>query len=283
MIGFRETPSLAQWRGMDASAPLFEHATKPRRHAVLLKWRGWPHQVPRHRHERDAEFGFVTAGTGQYTVGDHSFALCPGRLFYIPPGVVHGSPGVDRRLYCWVLSIRRERLEGGAAPSASVVTQLEPQQARRLGRMLTDLAAEHDDAAFDLGAGYVAASSLASLQSAGSEAGAAPAHRAVELATRLLRAERGDSPPLTLDTLARRCGVSRSRLTRLFRSEQGMSIVQFRNQERLHRCLALAAAQPELGLTQAAFNVGFGSYSQFYRTFCHVIGCTPAEYTASRD
>jgi len=57
-----------------------------------------------------------------------------------------------------------------------------------------------------------------------------------------------------------------------------MSIVQFRNQERLHRCLALHAAQPDLGLTSAAFSAGFGSYSQFYRTFCDVIGCTPADY-----
>jgi AraC-like DNA-binding protein len=57
-----------------------------------------------------------------------------------------------------------------------------------------------------------------------------------------------------------------------------MSIVEFRNRERLHRCLALHAAQPDLGLTNAAFSAGFGSYSQFYRTFCDVVGCTPVEY-----
>lgn len=266
---------------MESLVPVFEHPTRPRRHASLLQWRGWPSRLPQHRHERDAELGFVTVGTGEYTTGERTFALCPGRLFYIPPGLPHGSTGVDRRLNCWVVSIHRDRLEGLALASerAGFVGQLRPEQARRFGRMLTDLVLEPDDAAFDLGAQYLVMSALGALESAMLDAGPPPVHRAVETATRLLRAEGGDGSPLTLDTLARRCGVSRSRLTALFRSEQGMSIVQFRNQERLHRSLALHAAQPDLGLTSAAFSAGFGSYSQFYRTFCDVIGCTPADYS----
>jgi AraC-like DNA-binding protein/quercetin dioxygenase-like cupin family protein len=263
---------------MESVVPVFEHPTRPRRHASVLQWRGWPSRLPQHRHERDAEFGFVTVGTGYYTTGERTFPLCPGRLFYIPPGLPHGSTGVDRRLHCWVLSVPRARLAALPAENTGVVGQLSPEQARRLGRMLTDLVSEPDDVAFDLGAEYLAASALSALESAMLEATTPPVHRAVEMATRLLKAEGGDGQPLTLDTLARRCGVSRSRLTALFRSEQGMSIVEFRNRERLHRCLALHAAQPDLGLTNAAFSAGFGSYSQFYRTFCDVVGCTPVEY-----
>jgi AraC-like DNA-binding protein len=238
--------------------------------------------MPQHRHERDAELGFVTVGTGYYTTGDRTFALCPGRLFYIPPGLPHGSTGVDRRLHCWVVSVPFGCLEGlaMARERAGFVGQVSPEQARRLGRMLGDLVLEPDDAAFDLGAQYLVTSALGALESAMPSDSTPPVHRAVEMATRLLKAEGGDGPPLTLDTLARRCGVSRSRLTALFRSEQGMSIIEFRNRERLHRCLALHAAQPDLGLTNAAFSAGFGSYSQFYRTFCDVIGCTPTEYAS---
>lgn len=264
---------------MESSVPAFEHPTRPHRHASLLQWRGWPNRIPQHRHERDGEFGFVSVGTGHYTTGERTFTLCPGRLFYIPPGVAHGSTGVDRRLQCWVLSVPVERLARQTmAFPRGVVGQLGPEQARRLGRMLSDLGSEPDDTAFDRGAEYLAASALGALESSTTEAGPPPVHRAVELATQLLRAEGVDGPALTLDTLARRCGVSRSRLTALFRSEQGMSIVQFRNRERLHRCLLLHAAQPDLGLTTAAFNAGFGSYSQFYRTFCDVVGCPPTEY-----
>jgi AraC-like DNA-binding protein len=265
---------------MEASIPAFEHVTSSRRHAALLRWRGWPATVSRHRHEREAEFGFITAGTGRYTAGDQSFSLLPGRLFYIPPGVPHGSPGVEPSLHCWTLAIPRERLGGRLATTnaASVTMRLPPTRARRLARMLADLMAEPDDAAFDLGARFVAASALSALSSATSGASAPPVHPAVAMAIRLLREEGDDSPPLTLDVLARRCGVSRSRLTSLFRKHQGMSIVEFRNQERLHRSLALYAAQPDLGMTRAAFDAGFGSYSQFYRTFCHVTGCTPAAY-----
>jgi AraC-like DNA-binding protein len=265
---------------MQASIPVFEHVTNSRRHAALLRWSGWPTKVSQHRHEREAEFGLITAGTGNYTAGDQSFSLLPGRLFYIPPGVPHGSPGVQPSLKCWTLAIPRERLGRtlAATNAASVTMRLPPAHTRRLARMLADLLAEPDDAAFDLGARFVAASALASLSGATSDASARPVHPAVEMATRLLREEREDSPPLTLEVLAKRCGVSRSLLTALFRKHHGMSIVQFRNQERLHRSMALYAAHPERGMTRAAFDAGFGSYSQFYRTFLYVTGCTPAAY-----
>lgn len=265
---------------MQAPLPVFEHSTHSRRNAALLQWRGWPRRITTHRHERDVEFGFITAGSGQYTVGERSFTLCPGRLFFIPPGVAHGSSGVDRRMHCWTLAIPTERFHKveHAAQRSGCATQLSPARARRLARLLADLVTEPDDRAFDLGAEYVAASALASLQGARSEDDAPPVHPAVETATRLLQAENGSAVEATLDTLAKRCGVSRSRLTALFRAQHGMSIVQFRNQERVQRALSLHAAQPEIGMTTAAFEAGFGSYSQFYRTFCKVIGCTPAAY-----
>lgn len=266
---------------MEASVPVFEHSTSTRRNAALLRWRGWPRRITRHAHEQDAEFGFITAGTGHYTMGERSFTLCPGRLYFIPPGVVHGSSGVDRRMQCWTLAMPVERLgaDFAAGGPRSCATQLPPAQARRLARLFADLVAEPDDRAFDLGAAYVAASALSSLVNASSaEDGRPPVHPAVETATRLLRAEEGSGLGLTLDTLAKRCGVSRSRLTALFRTHHGMSIVQFRNQERVQRVLSLHAAQPELGMTRAAFEAGFGSYSQFYRSFRSVTGCTPAAY-----
>ncbi|MCA9574514.1 MAG: AraC family transcriptional regulator [Polyangiales bacterium] len=269
---------------MESSVPAFEHPTSRRRHAALLRWSGYPNKVLRHRHERAAEFGFVTQGTGEYTLGDDSVALVPGRLFYIPPGTAHGSSGVDERMHCWVLSLPLDRFDRSVTAGrgvSSVATQLRPEQARRLARMLTDLVDEPDDEAFDLGAEYVAASVLAALSSRPSRASEPPVPEAVEKAARLLREEVEDGPHLTLDALARRCGVSRSRLTELFRTNEGMSIVQFRNRERLERCLSLYTERPDQGMTRAAFDAGFGSYSQFYRTFCDVIGCTPTAYARS--
>lgn len=265
---------------MDAPVPEFDHATSDRRRATLLEWKGWPLKIPRHRHRHDAELGFVVAGTGRYASGDRAFTLGPGRLFFVPPGVPHGSSGVERRFHCWMLSVPFARLDAVTVvkSAANVVARIPPAEARRLGRMLCDLAAEPDDAVFDAGAEYVAASALASLGRASSEDVSIPIHPAVERATRLIEAESGNVPGLSLDALARRSGVSRSSLTAAFRKHHGMSIVAFRNRERLHRFLELYASRPDLGVTGAAFEVGFGSYSQFYRTFYEVVGCTPADY-----
>lgn len=265
---------------MDGPVPVFEHSTNESRRAVLLQWRGMPTEIARHRHERDAEFGFITTGSGDYVTGDRSFTLVPGRLFYIPPGVPHGSPGVSPRLHCWTLGIPQDHLGGAVLPTSAscVTTRLTPERARRLARMFADLVAEPDAAAFELGARFVAASALAALTSSPSEASTPKVHSAVETATRILQSENEAGPQLSLDALAKRSGVSRSRLTELFRDHHGMSVVQFRNHERLRRFLELYAAQPSLGMTAAAFAAGFGSYSQFYRTFCSEVGCTPAAY-----
>jgi hypothetical protein len=61
--------------------------------------------------------------------------------------------------------------------------------------MLTDLVLEPDDAAFDLGAEYLVTSALGALESAMLEASTPPVHRAVEVATRLLKAEGGTGHP----------------------------------------------------------------------------------------
>lgn len=277
-------PRLEQCPAMDAPVPEFDHATHPRRRATLLELKGWPLKIPRHRHRRDAEFGFVVAGTGRYASGERAFTLGPERLFFVPPGVPHGSSGMDRRIHCWMLSVPFERLDASevAKGAVGVVRQLPAADARRLGRMLADLSTEPDDCAFDAGAEYLAASALASLGRASSEDVSTQVHPSVERATRLLEAESGSTRGLSLDALARRCGVSRSSLTAAFRKHHGMSIVAFRNRERLHRFLALHASRPDLGVTRAAFEVGFGSYSQFYRTFCEVVGCTPADYARDR-
>ncbi len=100
-------------------------------------------------------------------------------------------------------------------------------------------------------------------------------HPAVGAAVRMLT----DDPSLRGGDIAKKIGVSLSRLARVFKSDTGVSLVDYRNQLRLDRFLSLV----DLGgsnLLEAAYAAGFGSYSQFHRVFRSLRGTSPRDYFA---
>jgi AraC-like DNA-binding protein len=89
-------------------------------------------------------------------------------------------------------------------------------------------------------------------------------------------------PTLTGEALAKRFAVSPSKLTQAFKQEMGVSLVEYRNRLRLERFLHLVA--PGGGnLMDAASQAGFGSYAQFHRVSCELLGASPREYLARRE
>ncbi len=88
-------------------------------------------------------------------------------------------------------------------------------------------------------------------------------------------------PTLNAGQLAKRFGLSASRLTRTFKDEMGVSLVGYKNRLRIERFFTLVA--PGGGnLLQAALDAGFGSYAQFHRVFRELLGATPREYLTGR-
>ncbi|MDX2108721.1 MAG: helix-turn-helix transcriptional regulator [Verrucomicrobiota bacterium] len=84
------------------------------------------------------------------------------------------------------------------------------------------------------------------------------------------------------DTLAAACGLSRTRLSRLFKEQMGVSLSEFRSQQRLHRFMAIITRNKKYTLLDAALDSGFGSYAQFHRTFVLHMGKPPSDYFAGK-
>ena len=57
-----------------------------------------------------------------------------------------------------------------------------------------------------------------------------------------------------------------------------MTLVDFRNRQRLQRFLRLYGRGRRVSILDAALEAGFGSYPQFHRVFKDQMGCGPAEY-----
>lgn len=86
-----------------------------------------------------------------------------------------------------------------------------------------------------------------------------------------------DDPSLSAASLAQRHGMSATRLCRMFKSELGMSLVEYRNRLRMDRFLSLVqSGRGDLLMT--ALDAGFGSYAQFHRVFRALHGDSPRAF-----
>jgi AraC-like DNA-binding protein/quercetin dioxygenase-like cupin family protein len=90
----------------------------------------------------------------------------------------------------------------------------------------------------------------------------------------ILRADPAD--PRTLAELGREIGASDRTLSRLFRSELGMTFPQWRTQLRLHHALVLLAEN--MPVTAVAHLCGWSSASAFIDVFRRTFGHTPGAH-----
>lgn len=95
-------------------------------------------------------------------------------------------------------------------------------------------------------------------------------------ATDLLQAD--PARPETLAELGRAAGASERTLSRLFRTELGMSFHQWRTTLRIHH--ALAHLTNGLSVTDTAMACGWSNPSSFIDAFSAVVGQTPGSYQA---
>ena len=84
----------------------------------------------------------------------------------------------------------------------------------------------------------------------------------------------------TRDELARALARNRGDVSRDFHRDNGVTLREFRHRMRVLEFLRHVDANT-IHLTRAAFLAGFGSYSQFHRVFCDVIGSPPKDFLGS--
>jgi AraC-like DNA-binding protein len=88
-------------------------------------------------------------------------------------------------------------------------------------------------------------------------------------------------PVASGEFLAREMGISPGHLARSFKTEMGVSLVEYRNRLRVERFFA-TVDRGGSNLQEAAQEAGFGSYAQFHRVFRKLLGTTPREYLTGR-
>lgn len=244
------------------------------------RFQEWRHTM---HHHVELEFNLVTQGSGIYLLDNEKYQVRRGDLIWLYPTQNHVLVRETADFEMWIGVFRPEALAAIATDpnqqslcrdtaSGECCRRLPLRHVQRLDALLTDVHATKAQAAhFNAGLGYAFLTAWQAFE----QASAIPiedVHPAVEKAARRLQSEQ--APP-GFRALARHTGLSAARLSRLFKQQTGISLVEFRNRVRLGRFLQVYGAGQRHTMLAAALAAGFGSYPQFHRVFRSAFGCSP--------
>ena len=236
---------------------------------------------PRHTHA-ELEMNLVLRGRAAYLLDDRKYELHRNSLVWLFPSQRHIllEQSSDHEMWIFVWRPQLVRKVGPSVlrqhtPKGNFLKQIGESLARRLNTLFAEVeSAQPDVSRFNTGLAYALLTAWAAFQDTGTDEVGTEVHPAVESAARLLR----NDPTLSVESVAKRAGLSASRLSRLFHEQTGVALVDYRNRQRLDHFLALFGNGLRRTMTEAALEAGFGSYPQFHRVFTRLKGCSPAEY-----
>lgn len=232
--------------------------------------------------EEELELNLAVSGTLTVFAGGERYVATRGDLVWLRPGYLHGLLECSADMVMWVVSAR-----SGAVDAARLIdSNLGTGHAGELVHLGGDAFDELSQRCFDLLRAQrepnrfnaLLVEFLVAAARARTEGSARPEdlHRAVERAGALLCTP--CQPRWTLPRLAKRVGLSRYELSRLFHRQLGVTLVHYANHQRVQLFGRLYAERPHATTLQNALDAGFGSYSQFFRIFRGVTNLAPDEF-----
>jgi methylphosphotriester-DNA--protein-cysteine methyltransferase/quercetin dioxygenase-like cupin family protein len=238
-------------------------------------WRHQPaYRRPRHFHP-ETELNFVSRGQARLELGREVVELTTGSIIGFVPGQSHELLAASADLELWVVGVTPAFAE--VMGNASRASAAERPCHRRLTESATlDLAQRCRatlEGTYDAGAEEAVAAIFACAR-VGTEAESRA--RLEPLVARAL-AHLLTQPDLSRSSLARQLRVSEAELSRRFHAQVGVPFQEYRHRVRVMRFIR-HLEDGKHSYLRAALEAGFGSYSQCFRAFEHVIGYGPRFY-----
>jgi AraC-like DNA-binding protein len=243
---------------------------------------------PRAPHYHDElEVNVVLAGKASYLFGTRRVPLMAGSMIWLFPRQEHVLIDCTYDFSMWVVVFQpalvdRRTTDGNRQvlrardPGDIFCRQIETRRAELLNQVYESASGEDRDIDFvNAALDYALVASWDAYQFASEPLPRTDVHPAVAKAARLIAEA---ETVLSLDELAHKAGLSAPRLSRLFKHQTGTSLTAFRQRKSLERFLRIYRKGARYSLIEAALLAGFGSYPQFHRVFCRLMGMNPASY-----
>jgi AraC-like DNA-binding protein len=236
---------------------------------------------------RELELNLVIRGRGEYLIAGGRYSIASGSLLWLFPSQAHLLVEASDDFAMWVAVFRPRFVKRLAGGRTELVAALESESLDRVyggrldGLRYQELAVglqrlsqlgNADDAWFNSGLGYYLNLGWEAVCGVTQIRAASRVHPAVEKALHYLREQCGQEP---LPMMARKLGISYSRLCGLFSEQTGESLTSYRNRMRIERLMRLFRIHPDRTLLELSLEAGFGSYAQCHRIVSSLTGLSP--------
>lgn len=268
-----------------------------------------------HMH-KELEINVVTKGRAEYVLSNQRYQLTPGSIVWLFPGQPHLLSNPDENFEMYVAVFKEELFQNTCVlqekynillesnPTGSFCKRLSLSSLQTLERICLSICelnvkkdllspayyyagqafgfnnnAEYyhaDPVLLNTGLSYLMTIGWHLFTTEGVDGNKEILNPSIEKALHLLKSF--PEKDFSLSELALECGNSCSRLSRLFNEQLGMSIVDFKNRLKLEQFINCIKTNPDYSISEACYTVGFGSYSQFYKTFKQLFGISPKAY-----
>lgn len=237
-----------------------------------------------HRHE-ELECNVVINGRCTYLLHNRRVELQPNTIFWLFPDQEHLILDRTDDFEMWIIVLKPIPLHHLCSqsqhhtllarnPPGNFLRHLETAVHQKLLLQCHEIAAhEAEPSLFNAGLGYLLLSIWAAFQNGSDVALHGPISPPIGHIVKQIHAGHDD-----LQTLAQSVTLSPETVSRQFKRQTGVSLIDFRNRCRIERFLRLYEGGEAETMLMAALEAGFGSYAQFYRVFTQRMGRTPAAY-----
>lgn len=250
------------------------------KHLLGEIWRYGPPQraVDAHRHS-ELEVNLVISGTATYVLRDRRYEMGDGTLVWLFPAqehlIIRQSPnfsmwiGVFRQIMLRKAELGQARLLRQKNPPEIFCRSLNPTAATELGYLFQKVqSARNCPPEFNSGLVYLLLSTWSAFEKS---ARVLPQETLHPVIAHIIHSPELLDAETRIDHLAARAGISVGQLSRLFRKQMGVRLVDYRNHRRLQQFLSIYQSGTVTALS-AALQSGFGSYPQFHRVFRSQVG-----------
>ncbi|WP_067034088.1 AraC family transcriptional regulator [Allomuricauda sp. CP2A] len=266
-------------------------------------------------HHKELELNIVIRGSAEYLLSDQRYRLARGNLVWLFPGQEHQLIKTDSKFKMYVIVFKEEILKktilldekykalSEKNPIGSFCRRISLPSMEKLEKVCASLCSLNDKKVLSpayyysgrafgfknnseylhsdpilLNAGllYLMTVCWHLYLTEGNDENKEMLNPSIEKALNLL--QRFPEKDFGLSELSYECGVSVSRLSRLFNEQIGCSLVDYKNKLKMEKFVDCMSKNPSYSISEACYQVGFGSYSQFYKIFKQNFGISPKAY-----
>ncbi len=234
----------------------------------------------------ELELNLGISGTAQYFIDGVPCTIKPGVLLWLFPEQTHLITNASPDFSMWIIFIKSSRLKTFCTeapfqdllqtqPHHILCTQLSNRNATYLSESAEQLLVREPQSLHNAILQSTILFAYHAFTHSHEERQGGATHPAVARATKLIQSMDYNQ---SIDSIAKTAGISKSQLSRLFKTQTGMTLVEYRHKFFLERFMYIYGSGKTWTILEAALEAGFGSYAQFYRVFLNQYGCGPHQH-----